>query len=123
MLTLKQINILKDNGFIDYEIGLLNKAKDPAGNTQIIDLGSREWRIAIQNRAQWARDQKKGGMSRKDYETMVKKFISGAKDEGGMFIFLREQYGRIKIAKNDYEEARGNRARKLVKKLYRKLKK
>lgn len=124
MLTLAQVDYLKSKGFINYEIRQLNSARDSNGDPQVIELHSQEWRIAIKNRADWATERKRDGMTRKEYEAMVKKFIEGkAKDEGGIFIFLREQYGRVKVVKMDYKTARGNRAKKLIGQLYKGLKK
>lgn len=126
MLTLKQINILLQNGFIDREIKAFNNAKTPTGESQKFDLDSPVWKEALKDRGTWSASLKLNGITKKEYVAVVSKFLDslGKNKETNEFIFLREQYGKSVHKETNYKEARKNRseslAREKVSELYKK---
>ena len=119
-LTKRDMNKLKNAGFIDVEIKALNEAVDPAGNPQKINLGDWSWRSAIQSRKDWVKGRKQKGWSPRRIHDSLAYFYRIDK-ERSPFIFIQEEYRLGMTGKkiSDYQNARARKAESKVKRSFK----
>ena len=113
-LNIIDITRLRRVGFIEDEIDYFDRAVDPAGNPQHLDLDSKVWRNAMRSRSAWRREQRRRGVSDDRIVRAIRNYYAMGKGRSP-FDFIRQEY-RPPRKLTDYEKARKARAKAGVKK-------
>jgi hypothetical protein len=109
-LTRHDIGRLKEAGFLDSEVKMLDNAVDPAGNAQKVDLSVWSWKAAIQSRKNWVKDKKTRGWSIDHIRDALMGYYR-RDTKRSPFDFVNEQYrnGMTGRRITDYQVARAKR--------------